>query len=378
MNRFSEKTGLQIALAVAALAAVSASIGAQDTISTTTGRRIRGVEITALNSSAVQFNQDGTTGEVPASQVLEIRWGDAPESYQLGRGSTNGGNFDAASDQFAQAAQDTSRAVLKTECEFLAAEALSRAAGSDQGKAQRAADMLGDWLGANPDNFRAPDALMARGRALLGAGSPAQAETTFKTLADDSLAKNWAPIWNARAKVEQARALMAAENFAGARTAFRGAASAAKAVTGAEYKSEVDSLTAAASVGVGETMIREGNFKDALDYFRELGGRDADLAVKAAAKAGEGQALFLQAQAKGGSEGLRGAQLALATASVLDPLGGETSAKALYYSGMVLIALGPDRETSTFKQRAFAYFETVVKFYGSTSWATLAAEELRR
>jgi len=45
---------------------------------------------------------------------------------------------------------------------------------------------------------------------------------------------------------------------------------------------------------------------------------------------------------------------------------------------LVLLALGPDRESSTFKQRAVNYFQAVVRGYPDTAWAPLAAEAARQ
>ena len=72
---------------------------------------------------------------------------------------------------------------------------------------------------------------------------------------------------------------------------------------------------------------------------------------------------------------MRRAQIALATGSVLDAQGGEASAKANYYLGRCLLALGPEREGDTFKQRANAYFQVVVSSYATTHWASLAKQE---
>jgi hypothetical protein len=85
--------------------------------------------------------------------------------------------------------------------------------------------------------------------------------------------------------------------------------------------------------------------------------------------------VFLSAVATNRSEDIRRAQLSLAKASVTDAVGGEASAKANYYLGRSLVALGPDKEGDNFKQRANAYFQIVVDGYPTSRWAALAKAE---
>ena len=77
-------------------------------------------------------------------------------------------------------------------------------------------------------------------------------------------------------------------------------------------------------------------------------------------------------------DGIRRAQIALATASVMDSTSGEASAKANYYLGKCLLALGPDREGDTFKARAAAYFQIVATNYPTSRWAAAAKAELAK
>ena len=82
--------------------------------------------------------------------------------------------------------------------------------------------------------------------------------------------------------------------------------------------------------------------------------------------------------AKNDSDAIRRAQLELARASVLDASSGEASAKANYYLGRCLLALGADKEGDTFKQRANAYFQIVATSYASTRWAAVAKAEMAK
>lgn len=359
-------------------AAVCAQSKVQDVLLTRNGRRIRGVEVTSMTSSTIQYLHGNDALELPANLLAEVQWSEPPEGLAIGRAAERSGNFQAAADAFREAADATKRDPLKAECGFLSADALLRAAGSDQQKAAFASEKLTAWITAYPDGYRLPDATLALGRALLAAGKSEQAELTLKKLADDALARNWSPIWGARAKFVQARAQLARNDLGNARSSFRAAMSAAQsAATGDQPDPELVTLEAEASVGIGETMVKEGKFDDALTYFKDLARRATSDTVRAAARAGEGEALYLRAKDTSSVAELRAAQIALAEANLLDTSAGEATAKALYYSGMVLLALGPDNESSTFRQRALDYFATVIKEYSATSWASAAAEASR-
>jgi len=155
-----------------------------------------------------------------------------------------------------------------------------------------------------------------------------------------------------------------------ARTQFKTAGTAATdALTKATTdKEELQRIKIESRVGEGETYLMDKDYKKAESFFRKLAG-DSDAALKAAGYAGEGESIFLSAVEKSNANDLRRAQIALANASVLDASSGAASAKANYYLGRCLLALGPDKEGDSFKQRAQAYFDIVITNYPSTHWA---------
>ena len=296
---------IRIVLPAALACLFAADAFAQDTIVTREGRRMRGVEIVGLTTEFATYKQGDQELQLAADKVAEITWADPPEAFGLGRAALRTGDFATAVNQFLEAAQKTEREPLKAEATYLAGEAMARAGASDPAKAADAAQMLADWLNNHPDGFRTPDAMLARGRALIAADQPQEAETILETLANDSLTKNWPLVWGALAKFEQARAQMKREQYASARTTFRAAISAAKAARDADTgNQELLSLEADANVGIGETWVSEKNFDDALRYYRDLAKTAENPAVRAAALAGEGEALLLRAETAGNQEGL--------------------------------------------------------------------------
>ena len=138
---------------------------------------------------------------------------------------------------------------------------------------------------------------------------------------------------------------------------------------------ELEAMKLEATVAEGETYLADKNYAQAVSFYRALAQqppRGRDTAAYAAAKAGEGQALYLDAAASNKPAQLRQAQLALAEAVVLDTAGGETTAKATYFHALCLLALGSERETEDFRSRAMAMLDTVVNQYPSSRWASEA------
>ena len=126
-----------------------------------------------------------------------------------------------------------------------------------------------------------------------------------------------------------------------------------------------------------EAATDRKDFARAESFFHGLTtGKEAELV--AAGHAGEGEAIFLSAVAGNRLDEVRRAQLSLAKACVLDTQSSEASAKANYYLGRCLKALGPEREGDSFKARADAYFQIVAAHYPASRWAAEAKIEQSR
>lgn len=369
----------RVVLTVSSLVlAVPAQGKIQDVVLLKDGKRLRGVEVVEMTVDTVKYKRGDQELDLPANTLVGVRWSDPPEAFALALSAVRRGDFATAAEQYGNAARDAKREPLKLEARYLAAEAMLRVAGSDALKARQAVDALQSFLNDLPTHYRVPDAMLELGKAQRLSGDAAAASQTLRRLADDSLAKNWSPVWDARAKLELARALMVQGDFGNARATFRSAVSAADLAAGGRHDAELTNLKAKAQVGEGTTFVRENKFDDALRFFANLAKAAETEETRAAARAGEGEALFLRAEAAGNTTGLRAAQVALADANLLDVAAADTTAKALYYTGRVILALGPDREGSGFKERAMDYFTTVATSYSDTEWAARAREELKR
>lgn len=362
---------------VAALAALAATVPAQnvkDTIVKYDGSRLRGVAITAAKATAITFQRGDNEDTVAADLVRDILWYDPPSTFGDAEGRLASGDFAGAANLFKEAAGGSERDVFKHDVAYRAGAALLRAAAVDPSRAELAVMALQEYLTAVPDGFRVPAATLGLGRAQRLQGKAAEAEATLTQLEADAVAKSWGFRWDLEAKCERALAQMAQGKYADARSTFRGVLGAVDAAL-ASKGSEADllALKTRAAVGEGESHIAEKDFDGALQYFRRLGSQ-SDRGLQSAGLAGEGQVLYLKAAETKDIAGLRQARLALAQANVLDPVGGETTAKALFFTGKVLQALGSE-STSSAGGRAEDYFASVERDFADTGWAAQVRAE---
>jgi len=378
MIRPSTKPLLLVAWALLAAASGLHAQNYKDTILTTGGQRIRGVEVTAMTKTAVTYKKGGNEETIESKMVSSIEWDQVPTRFTEALAQEAEGKFEDAANYFQEAVSKTARTPLKLEMRFRAARAALAGAGAglDGEKAKSAADALESYIEDAPDGFYARHAQLLIARSLRLQGRASEADAALQAMESTAGSENWGIVWEARIRFERARCLLALGKASDARSAYRRVVTAVDAVLGRNGTDlELLALKTQSLVGEGETYIAENNQDQALTFFRKYTSAPAPGAstvLQAAALAGEAEALFLKAS--GDSTGLREAQVAMARANLLDTSNGDTTAKALYYSGKILLALGPERERRA-KQRARAYFDTVVQYYGGTSWAAKARAE---
>lgn len=350
-----------------------------DTIRRTNGQVLRRVEVVSETIQEVKYNRRGKEQTLAASEVSDIEWGEAGEAYQRGVFAADRGDFAAAANLFQETAEKSEREALKAHASFRAAEALYLAATTETSKAPLAARALGAWLAANPSHRRAPTGRHLLGKAWLLADSAEEAMNAFQKLEQDAGSLNLGGGWIARAKFGQAEALVHKADFGTARQAYV-TASATLGTVDAGKDPEVPALLIAAKIGEGECYVAEKRFRDAQRFFaglRDRAGRDRPgLAVAAAC--GEAQAAFEQALAKKDMRAVRDAQLRFARVSATDITDGDATAKALYYLGRTLLALGREGEGKDFGTRADAMFRSVIGQYPKSRWVVPARQALKK
>ncbi|MFM1873699.1 MAG: hypothetical protein RL398_3121 [Planctomycetota bacterium] len=368
-----------IPVAVLAAAIAAPALQAQgDVVVKKDGARVRGVEITEFALTGLKGKRGNDAVEVPAHQILEVQWSDLPDAFVSARAAMERGDFANAVQLFGEAANNAKRDLVKIDSQFFQIKAAVAAIGADQNAARNAADRAKSWIDANGAHWRTPEALLLTGRAQRLAGATDEAAATLSSLDDRTTKEGFAPIWGVRAKIELAQTLLDGGKSSDARRAFQGATSAADnaLLSPSGDNAELQRIKLAAKVGEGETYIGEKDYSKAESYFASMKRAD-QASLVAAGHAGEGEAILLNAMQSGNLDDVRRAQLALATAAVLDTAG-EVAAKANFYLGKCLLTLGQEREGDTFKARAQAYFQTVASFYADTRWAGLARAELAK
>ena len=336
------------------------------------GSRVRGLEITEFLLSGVRGKRGNDPFELPAYQVMDIEWSDTPEEFLSGKAAMGRGDFQAATQLFGAVASE--RALIKKDADFYKIKAAVAAIGTDKAAAATAAEHAKSWISNNSNHWRTPEALLLAGRAERLAGTAGTAAATLKELEERAITDGFGGVWSARAKYELALTLLADGKGSEARTQFKSAgttAGDALATASATDKADLQSISTLSRVGEGETYLIDKDYKKAESFFHQL-ANSAEAALQAAGHAGEGEAIFLGAEAAKSANDLRRAQLTLAKASVMDSTNGEASAKANYYLGRCLLELGQEKEGDSFKQRAQAYFEIVYSSYSTTRWAGLA------
>lgn len=366
-------------LSIAVLATTGTAQKGSDIVLKKDGARVRGLDVTEFALTGLKAQKGKDAVEIPAHMVMTVEWGDLPEAFVSGRAALDRGDFATAVQMFGEAQKQTERALLKVDAEFFQIKAEVAAIGADKGAAATAADHARSWLSANATHWRLPEASLLAGRALRLAGKGAEAATALKELDDRATREGLGPVWSARAKFELAQTHLGDNKTSEARTAFQSTSASADTAltTPSADDSELRTLKVMAKVGEGETYLVEKQFARAETYFKTLAGSNQP-ELMAAGRAGEGEAIYLAAAEAKNQDGLRRAQIALATASVHDALSGEASAKANYYLGMCLLGLGQDREGDTFKARAIAYFQIVVTNYPTSKWAAAAKAQLAK
>ncbi len=370
--------------AVLLVATATAQAPIRDALIKKSGERIRGVEILQIGLDVVKFRRGTTESEMPALQLLQVEWTEPPEAMELGRAAMARSDTAAAANFFQEAATrsaEAGRKALEQECRFLAARALALGMGSDATKAGAARDALKAFVDVAGKAFRSPEARLLQARATRVAGDAAGSESQLKAIEEAALVEGWGLIWDARAKLEKAIALVEQAKGTEARVAYQAVSSVVDAAIGSASgpdAQELQSMKMLALVGQGETYLKENKVAEAKDFFAKLANGGGGPTARAAALAGEAHAILLQASASGDIKSMRDAQQKAAEAVLLDSASGDTTAKAMFVQGRLLLALGANGESDNYKQRARDYFDSIVRHYGSSPWANEARLELSK
>ncbi|HET6202809.1 MAG TPA: tetratricopeptide repeat protein [Planctomycetota bacterium] len=351
---------LAAALAASLGSASGSSLDRRDVIVTSDGRRLAVDEVLADALPEVRYRLQGSERTIPASAVLRIEYRDEPPALRQAREKRD----PQASHRALAIAREAKgvRPWLAEAVDFESAGVLEAWGAAEPGRTEEAAAAYRAFAETYPSSRRFPAALLGRARCL---------ETLLRF--DDALAlfdelgprlETLGEEAGLELSFERAQVLLAAGRAPEAREALR-------ALEGRIARLPLGSppsLLARVRVAEGDGLLAEGSSAEALAHYRRLlAEADGDFELRAAARAGEGEALL-------GVGKVREAMFALAEARAIDPAGGPATARATYLLAEChrrLVGREPDAE-----RRARSYFLEVVNRHSSTPWAGRARAAL--
>lgn len=126
----------------------------------------------------------GNPIEVPANDIVDIKYGDEPPDVNLGRGKAAAGNLDGALEDFTKSAGAAgSDDNVKAEIAYLIARTTARQAlEQDASKLEDAAGKLSAFGSSHPNSYRFYDAKLMLGQVQLAQADYAAASGTFAAL----------------------------------------------------------------------------------------------------------------------------------------------------------------------------------------------------
>lgn len=174
-----------IACTIAAVSMLASSASAIDIVTRKSDKAAQG-DITAIAQDSVSVKSGiGTMIEVPANDIVSVRWGAEPAELNLARSAEEGGNLALALEQLVTSAGKAgTNEAIKAEIQFLTARVTARLAlEQDASKLEDASKKLDSFVQAHSDNFRYFDSLQLLGNVQLAAADFVGAEQSFSKLA---------------------------------------------------------------------------------------------------------------------------------------------------------------------------------------------------
>ncbi len=362
-----------------ALAASAAAQRTNDVVYTKAGAVLRGLEVTVFESTTVRGKQGTAPFSMPAAEVADVEWGDAPPAFAQARLLLQRGEFRSAVQLFGDV--QTLRPQVRADALHFQVEAAVAAIGDDKNAAATAARHAHAFVNTHPTHFRTPRVRLLAGRAERLAGNHAAATRTLRALDERGDDNGLRPQLHVEARFELGLCQRDAGDHSTARATFQATtqlATAALAERTAHHEAPaLRSLHLLAQSAAAETFLSVSDWTAAEAAFQALTAA-ADPASRAAGHAGLGETICRRGLAEPRLADLRRCQLELALAAMLDPTGGDPSAKANYWLGRCLLALGAEREGVNFRTRAHTYFQIVLDHYPGSRWAEPAATAITR
>ncbi len=322
----------------------------------------------------VTYQQGNTERTIKLADVIDIVYGRGPANFEAGLVALADGDAINAMTQFGAAAETSDPVWVAPLALLRQAEASLLRGASGRSGADGAID---DFRSRFPDHRLTPEALMLKARAALAADDVASAiphlDAIIALVDQGKATADWQP----RALIEKGDALLESDDIRSAREAYD---EAARAADGAQrVVSEqphlgpvIQSLGLRARAGSGSCLLAQGDLSGARSFYQGL-LRDGenDPSVRAAARNGLAECDFRD-QGK-----LKEAQVGFARVALTGVATPEEHARALYFLGETLTALGKSGQEQGWRPRATQYYQEVQERYPNSRWARLARDANR-
>lgn len=373
-----------LALAAAAALPVAAQSERPDQVTIAARGRGRVQTITGTVSrnglDKVEIENSSQNGSYDSSRVLGIVFGEVPTSYREAQVYFDRRDFENAAAGFKVAAGDpAARSVVQASARLRSGEALLRWGSTEPSRLAEAADELSRFLTDYAGNREIPRAQVLHARVLLLTGDHSGAagiyREVFGKLSGGELASGYDLPTCARAGLQAARALLAANDTLGARETFTGLLSSLDSALAGMSPGDQDyvlyqGLRAEATLGDGYAELVGGNVNQARTFFEGVLRRvkSSDPAnLRFGAVFGLGETLLTEGKT-------REAQFRFAEVSAIDHTDRDRVAQALLRQAECSQKL----VDADFKAQSIRWLTAIVEEYGDTPSAGAAREMLTR
>ncbi|GEM_PF-3583030 len=319
-------------------------------------------KVTEENYAHVKYINAGRTEQVKASDVEDVTYASAPQTFQNARGLMNSKKYEEAIESFKKAADASSADWIKPYTLYYRAHCHRKLGLREPSHYEEAAELYGTLLKEFPHTrFLAP-ALYYRGQALTQAEQYQEADKTFTRLttevSDKALEERWAHLGLvAQAHVKEAQGYYD-EAFYKYESIYN------------TTRSTHPSVANKALLRKGLCLIKQKKFSQAKTYFQDLfrsaSGEDIQAReIKAGAAIGLGHC-FLN------DDNVREARHWFLKAMVLY-FSEEFTPEAMYYAGLCYEKL--EKREGGAKKRAKIIFSDLLIRFPNSQWAAKAKEK---
>ncbi|MHC4779198.1 MAG: tetratricopeptide repeat protein, partial [Planctomycetota bacterium] len=261
------KTGKAIWVTALMLALCAYALGAEkkkDIILLTDGGEKKVDKVEEENYASVTYSVSGRKVKVPAGEVKEVLYYDAPQTFRNGVGLMNSKKYKEAIENLEKAEKSSNvREWVKVHSLFYIAECYRFRGLEDASNYETAVENYAKLLSAYPLTRFLPQALYYKGDAQTRAKKYDDADATFQKLVTEVNTKSLDEKWARMADIAQARVKEARGRFDEAFHKYTSIYNLAKATH--------PTIANMALLRKGICLLKQNKFRDAKKYFEDLG-----------------------------------------------------------------------------------------------------------